>query len=279
MQQKSTIILFMLLSCATCFGQSSFMGLTPGKSTRAEVERVFGRPVNSASKTLSEYKPQQEADKLYVQYRDGSADALVDRIEVTCTHDGWGMNTASSLRCSRLNSSIQSKYEVDLSKPDAFNRSDNPVKTTYSFGAPRFVVNSTRYLSASLQQTESWGFYSRELFENVVPTRGCTGALYGDWDTNFGRMIIMGDGDPVRNDSGNLEQHVKGSYSRNNGTFTGTKDYVGMITGEWKDDTGTGTLILFSGLVGSNTISGKWERDTGTGPATVKLTGRCVEPN
>ena len=168
--------------------------------------------------------------------------------------------------------------DIDLSKPDAFKKSNNPLKTTNYIGSPRFVVNSTRYVSG-LQQTESWAFYSPELFEDVVPTRGCTGAIYGDWDTNFGRMTVMRVGNPVRNDSGNIEQRVKGSYTKNNGTFTGIKDYIGMIWGEWKDDTGTGTLILSSLLPGENTLSGEWERDTGGGPAKVKLTGRCVNTN
>lgn len=276
MQRNLTIILFMLLSCATCFGQTTFQGITPGKSTRAQAERVFGKPLQSVSQTLIEYAPKAEADKVYMQYRDASPDAVVERIEVTCTHDGWGMNTPNSMRCSRWNASMQG--DIDLSKPDAFKKSNNPLKTTNYIGSPRFVVNSTRYLSG-LQQTESWGFYSRELFENAAPTRGCTGTIYGDWDTNYGRMTVIRDGDPVRNDSGNIEQRVKGSYSKNNGTFTGTKDYIGMIWGEWKDDTGTGTLILSSLVLGEDTLSGEWERETGRGPAKGKLTGRCVATN
>lgn len=37
------IILSVLLSCAAGFGQTSYKGLTPGKSTKADVERVLGR--------------------------------------------------------------------------------------------------------------------------------------------------------------------------------------------------------------------------------------------
>ena len=80
MQKTLTIILFALFGFATCFGQSSFMGLTPGQSTRAQVERVLGRPVNQLTETLIEYGPQRDAQKVYVQY---DSDALVaKRIEL-----------------------------------------------------------------------------------------------------------------------------------------------------------------------------------------------------
>lgn len=78
-------IIFVIASaCANSSGQSTFMGLTPGASTR-QAERVFGPPVQSVSQTLIEYKSQlQEADKLYVQYRGASPDAVFERIELTC---------------------------------------------------------------------------------------------------------------------------------------------------------------------------------------------------
>ena len=170
--RTSIIILFVLLYCAACFGQSTFMGLTPGKSTRAEAERVLGQPVQRFSATLIEYKPQQEADKIYVQYADGSPDAIVDRIEATCTHDGWGMNTPNSLRCERWQNAIQGKYRVDLSKPDAFNKNDNPVKSTYYFGSPRFIVNSTKYCQALYNRPKAGVFipasYLRTQRQNAV---------------------------------------------------------------------------------------------------------------
>jgi hypothetical protein len=49
-------VVLLLLLCGFCFGQSSYKGLTPGQSTRADVERVLGQPVKSVSKTLVEYK-------------------------------------------------------------------------------------------------------------------------------------------------------------------------------------------------------------------------------
>ena len=57
---KNAILTFLLLVTAvTCFSQTSYKNLSPGKSTRADVERMFGQPVQSVSKTLAEYKSQR----------------------------------------------------------------------------------------------------------------------------------------------------------------------------------------------------------------------------
>ena len=84
MRKTLGVALLLLLSHLVCFAQSSYKGLTPGKSTRADVERAFGQPIESASKskTLIEYKSPENVGKLYVQYRDESPNAIVERIEV-----------------------------------------------------------------------------------------------------------------------------------------------------------------------------------------------------
>jgi tetratricopeptide (TPR) repeat protein len=77
---KTLTIISLTLACyAFSFGQSSYKGLKPGQSSRAEVERVLGSPVNQISETLIEYGPQRNAKRVYVQY---SADSRVaERIE------------------------------------------------------------------------------------------------------------------------------------------------------------------------------------------------------
>jgi hypothetical protein len=82
MNRLSLGILFLFLACATCFGQTSYKGLTPGTSTRAEAERVLGQPVKNVSETLSEYRPQPLTSKIYVQYRKSSP--VIERIEFLC---------------------------------------------------------------------------------------------------------------------------------------------------------------------------------------------------
>ncbi len=78
--RTSIITLFLLLSCATCFAQTAYNGVTPGKSTRADAERVFAKPVKNVSETLVEYSPQPRTSKVYVQYRKDSQ--VTERIEM-----------------------------------------------------------------------------------------------------------------------------------------------------------------------------------------------------
>lgn len=75
-----TVIVWMLLTSAVCFGQSTYLGLKPGLSTRDDVAKALGQPVNKVSETMFEYNPQKETGKIYVEYRKGSP--VVDRIEV-----------------------------------------------------------------------------------------------------------------------------------------------------------------------------------------------------
>lgn len=77
---KSFITLFILLSCATCFGQSSFQEITPGASKRDDVARILGQPVRSIGSSLVEYAPPAGFAKVEVEYRTGSD--LVERVEV-----------------------------------------------------------------------------------------------------------------------------------------------------------------------------------------------------
>jgi hypothetical protein len=76
------IALLLLFLVSNCFAQTSYKGLTPGRSTRAEAERVLGQPVKNVSETLSEYRPQPLTSKIYVQYRKGSP--VIERIEFSC---------------------------------------------------------------------------------------------------------------------------------------------------------------------------------------------------
>jgi len=75
-------LLFLLLTSAICSAQSSYNGLTPGKSTRPEVERLLGPPVKEHSKTLVEYSPQRATGRIFVQYAPGTA--VVERFEFLC---------------------------------------------------------------------------------------------------------------------------------------------------------------------------------------------------
>ena len=150
----SSTMLFLLV-CAACFGQSTYKGLTPGQSTRADAERVLGRPVNKLSETLIEYRPQPLTGKIYVQYRKGSP--IVERIEMLC-------RTQSST-CDDLIKSLNLALpqEPTASKFDGANYE----KWKFLYGAPRFVVTSGDSADSTGDNLppSRLAFYSRELYE------------------------------------------------------------------------------------------------------------------
>jgi hypothetical protein len=83
MKQLSAVIALLLLISAQTFSQSGFKGLTPGKSTKAEVQKTLGQPLRQLSPTLAEYKS-GGAEQIFVQYLSGSDE--VARIEATYTN-------------------------------------------------------------------------------------------------------------------------------------------------------------------------------------------------
>lgn len=147
------IALLLLMSGATCFAQTSYKGLTPGKSTRAEAERVLGRPVKAVSGTLIEYRPQPLTDKIYVQYRVGSQ--VVERIEILC-------HTETST-CDDLIKSLNLRLPEE---PDAVKLSTpEDDRWKHLYGLPRFIVTSGSEVIEDSVPVTRLAFYSRELYE------------------------------------------------------------------------------------------------------------------
>src|SRR5881398_1309584 len=80
MSRRALIVsLFLLLSCAQCFGQRPYKGLTPGQSTKSDVERVLGQAVRQLTETLAEYKSDKGTEQIFVQYLRDSG--IIARIE------------------------------------------------------------------------------------------------------------------------------------------------------------------------------------------------------
>jgi hypothetical protein len=284
-----TVLLCLL--CPERLGQSTFRVLTPGKSTRLEVERELGRHVKSLSPTLFEYKEPEDLGrpmgigKIYVQYRDGSAGAIVERIELVCDYPGRreGQPDGCSNLFSRIlqgpGSSAKARTYASLKE-----RQDlNVIKRTIHYGPPWLLVHTWSSESGQNTALSRLGFYSAELFEASVP-RNCTGTFLGEWDTNRGRLILtdipgtFGD-DPAIDDT-------RGTYSTNNGTVTGHAGPTNRLSGVWKDATGTGTFELKidhgDPFVASwpdprLAFTGSWVRKTGTGPKSGTWEGRCVQ--
>lgn len=149
MMQRTLInMLFVPLSCLLCFGQSSFQGLTPGKSTKADVEQAFGRPVSQLSENLFEYSKGER--QIYVQYRKNSSTAI--RIQVVLSPPRERLQVISA---------------EALPKVADTRRNNKKGALEEYFSYPRYVVLT--YEENSQTQVGQIGYYSRELFEGVVP--------------------------------------------------------------------------------------------------------------
>ena len=145
-------ITFLLFAWAACFGQSSYKGLTPGKSTRAEAERVLGQPIKKVSETLIEYRPQPLTSKVYVQYRKDSP--VIERIEVFCRLE--------SSTCDDLIKSLNLHLPQE---PNSGKADEQKWKALY--GSPLFVVRSGDMADVTGDSLvpSRVAFYSRELYE------------------------------------------------------------------------------------------------------------------
>ena len=247
---------FILLACAVCFGQTTYMGITPGKSTREDAERILGKPIQEVSKTLIEYNYGHADMKLYVQYRDASPKAITDRIERTC----------SSKVCRPVYDALEEALAGVVVEATSFKaRPDGYVKAFY-YGTPRYVIHT--YIAKGLDGEMRLAFYSKELYESAVPKTGCTMSLSGStWDTSRGRMVFVKDGDYA----------LKGTFSNSGTIRLRQPPHKGMsFEGEWKDDTGSGTAELTFLGGDYEEFDGTWKRASGTGPAEERLQGRCV---
>jgi hypothetical protein len=226
MSRIAFIILLLQLACATGFAQTSYKGLTPGQSTRADVERVLGRPLKDVSKTLVEYKSAEAEGKLFVQYRDDSPAAIVERIERTCYTQS----------CASVRDEFFQQTDAVLADASSKNEKQGRGVIARYYGAPRFIVHTLRG-DTPTDFEKRVGFYSKELYESAVPKGGCTGTIFGTWQTERGRMTIVREGD----------NGIRGTYAKNNGAFSLKQQddaYPGGYIGKWRDDTGSGTMAL-----------------------------------
>jgi hypothetical protein len=146
------ILLFTLISCATCFGQSSFQGLTPGTSTRNDVARVLGQPVRTISTTRFEYSPPAEIARVEVEY--GAGSSVVERLEVYFLKP---ISRPALIKQFNLPDQADSRI------------TDAEGKLLEYFGGESLLVLT--YAAADESSGASRvGYYSRELFNSIVST-------------------------------------------------------------------------------------------------------------
>jgi hypothetical protein len=271
------VALSLLFFVATSFAQTSYKGLTPGRSTRAEVEPVLGRPVNTVSATLIEYEPPRDPDparygmkvRVFVQYRNVSP--VVERIAVVIKSED--ANAAPALYWQSFDRSYGEGWQSGLVDAKIELKKGTKTKEAIYIGEPLFAVYS--FTTPHTNDEQRVEYYSPELYEGAVPKTGCTGTLVGNWEGALGRMTITAIERTLK------YRRVTGTYSKNNGSFVGMADFD-SLKGEWRDATGTGTLELRIGAEPYNSENrqafiGDWTRQTGKGAAKVEVHGRCVE--
>lgn len=137
-------ILFLLLACASCFGQTSYKGLTPGKSTKADVERALGQPTSQVSESLFEYS--KGDSQIYIQY---------------------SKTSPAAIRILSIYSPAREREQVlaaeKLPRVADTRRTNKKGALEEYFGHPKYIVLT--YEKNSQTQVSQIGYYSPELFE------------------------------------------------------------------------------------------------------------------
>lgn len=153
------VLAFLLLVYTNCFGQMNVNGMMPGKSTRAEVERVLGQPVRKVSETLVEYRPMELTGKIFVQYR--SSGEVVERLEILCRLQNSNCNDFAK------------KWGLDAllaRDPEAVNMDEfDNGKTVFFYRQPHYVVTTVDPKDEGGATVPfRIAFYSRELYAVMV---------------------------------------------------------------------------------------------------------------
>jgi hypothetical protein len=147
------IILFALGSCATCFGQSSFQGITPGTSTRSDVAGVLGQPVRTISANRFEHKRPAGIAKVEVAYISGPS---VEHIEVYFLRP---ISSPALMQKLELKSSF-----INLHRADARGKTSQGKLVEY-FLTPMLVF--TYQADDTSSGVSQIGYYSEALFNKV----------------------------------------------------------------------------------------------------------------
>jgi hypothetical protein len=148
MSKTLGIVILLVISGVVCFGQSSFKGLTPGQSTRADVERVLGKPTKQVSERLFEYA--RDGQQIFVQYSKTSPIAV--RLELVYPTARERAQVISDEKLPKV--------------ADARRTNKHAVLEEY-FSYPKYVVLT--YEENSQTRVSQVGYYSRELFAAATP--------------------------------------------------------------------------------------------------------------
>ena len=140
------LLLALMLAGVPAAAVSTYKGLQPGKSTRADVERTLGQPVRTVSATLFEYSLADGPGSILVEFR---PDAVVDRIERRFVKP---VSRTALLRSLGLPETPEEKGTNREGKLVEYFGDVKTLALTYASAEPRSGIISV-------------GYYSMELFE------------------------------------------------------------------------------------------------------------------
>ena len=126
---------------AILYAQGGWFGINAGVSTRGDVERAAGPPLQAITETLVEYKSTAPGDRAFVQYREGG---VVERVEVV-------------LAAAKERGIAQ--RELGLAANPEMSKKNARGKTEEFYGSAMVV------LTLGDGRVERYALYSRELFE------------------------------------------------------------------------------------------------------------------
>lgn len=150
LKQIVITLLLILFVSECCFAVSTYKGLQPGRSTRADVEKAFGQPLGAISESIYEYRVAESGGKLFVEYRSGTQ--VIERIERQFAKP---ISRAALLRS--LNLSAQPE-ENGVSKEGKLQEFFGDIKTLVLTYASKETNSGVISL----------GYYSMELFEKSI---------------------------------------------------------------------------------------------------------------
>lgn len=164
---------WLLLLAAAGLGQTSFQELTPGRSTRADVDRLLGQPVRRIKATLFEYQAPEGLASVEVEYREGST--VVERIQVFLTHP-----TQRAALIGRFD--LPSQGEA---------RKKNALGEVMDYFGPPALLAFTYADGAEVGGVASITYYSRESFNRALDPTGrapnSPSAREAEWRQVLGR--------------------------------------------------------------------------------------------
>jgi hypothetical protein len=146
------LVCFLLFGSGTCFGQSTYLGLTPGVSTRADIEKSLRQPVRAAGRTSQYGAPagsESEIASIDVQY--GAESDIAERIEV---HFPAPLDRSAMIRALNLPDQPETTKDVEG-------------KLVEYFGSPQWLA-LTYATGKQSSGISSMGFYNRDLFKSVL---------------------------------------------------------------------------------------------------------------